>query len=57
MCKLKEVIIVDLDNPAVEEIAERHVDRGMFPFDKGLRSVAPPQCLAAARDDDGYAFI
>jgi hypothetical protein len=57
MCKLKEVIIVDLDNPAVEEITERHVDRGMFPFDKGLRSFAPPQCLAAARDDDGYAFI
>jgi hypothetical protein len=54
---LEEVVIVDRDDPVVEEIAGRYASRGMFPFDKGLRSLAPPQCLAAALEDDGHAII
>ena len=54
---VEEVVISDAADPIVEAVAGRYASRGMFLFDRQLRSMAPPQCLEAALEDEERAIF
>ena len=54
---VEEVVISDTTDPFVEAVAGRYASRGMFLCNRQLRSVAPPQCLEVALEDEERAVF
>ena len=54
---VEEMVISTTTDPVVEAVAGRYASRGMFLFNRQLRSVAPPQCLEVALEDEERAVF
>ena len=54
---VEEVVISFTTDPVVEAVTGRYASRGIFLFNRQLRSVAPPQCLEVALEDEERAVF